>query len=310
MSARGHSPQVGEWAYSYSMAKVEVCRLCERRRTLCGSHIVPKFAIKWLKKVSRTPLRGAANPNIRIQDAFKVPFLCRDCEDRLEEWETPFAANLFHPLQEQQPDTKALLPYDTWALKFAVSASWRVLKFHSEETRFAELPRSVVSAASNALDTWRRFMLGMCAEIAEFEQHMLYMSPVTELVPGISSRINQYFVRTVDEDLPRGKDTLLVYTKLGKIAIFGVVPAPKTVDGWGTKLLVNGGAFSPSSWNSMNRDALLYLSSKADDLPDLFAQLSPRQRARIAKSRNFNEHSVKEDLRQAILHDQRISRRR
>src|SRR5215213_173026 len=113
-----------------------VCRLCDRRRYLEESHILPKFVIRWQRDTSVSPIRDSARPNVRVQDGTKLPFLCSECEDVLQKFETPFASEVFHPAHlpfETRPNE---IPYKAYALKFAVSVSWRVLQYWSEDPRF------------------------------------------------------------------------------------------------------------------------------------------------------------------------------
>ncbi|MEU7868303.1 hypothetical protein [Dactylosporangium sp. NPDC049140] len=64
------------------------CRLCLNERTLCLSHIVPKWAFHWMKKEGGV-LGTSENGRItfREQDGSKHYMLCSDCEHHLGEAE-------------------------------------------------------------------------------------------------------------------------------------------------------------------------------------------------------------------------------
>ena len=48
------------------------CRLCDTESELQLSHILPAFAIRWLRESSGTGhVRGTAAPNLRVQDGEK-----------------------------------------------------------------------------------------------------------------------------------------------------------------------------------------------------------------------------------------------
>src|SRR5438874_2059789 len=109
------------------------CRLCERSRPLELSHIIPKFVIRWQRNTAVVPIRESNKPNVRSQDGTKLPFLCSECEHRFEKWETLFAARLFEPAHRDLASMPASVEYGSWCLKLAVSVSWRVLKYWSED---------------------------------------------------------------------------------------------------------------------------------------------------------------------------------
>lgn len=80
-----------------------VCKLCLQNKPLADSHIIPKFAGKWLKETSATGyLRTAENPNVRKQDLPTEKLLCYDCEGLLSLWEKAFANEVFLPFLENK----------------------------------------------------------------------------------------------------------------------------------------------------------------------------------------------------------------
>lgn len=73
------------------------CRLCLHTRELCNSHIVPEFLFKTLyAKEKHQFIQVAGSPRVRKwQKGFREKMLCRDCEDKLNKWETYVAQMLF-----------------------------------------------------------------------------------------------------------------------------------------------------------------------------------------------------------------------
>jgi hypothetical protein len=109
---------------------LELCRLCGHERELQESHVVPAFVFKWLKETSSTgSLRFGQQPNKRVQDGYKQRWLCLDCEGRLNVWETQFATQLFHPVNQDGGDN---IRYGEWLMKVCVSVSWRTLLMMKE----------------------------------------------------------------------------------------------------------------------------------------------------------------------------------
>src|SRR6185437_16000526 len=100
-------------------AMLNNCRLCGQMAALQESHILPAFVFKWLKETSATGfLRFGQEPNKRVQDGMKRNWLCSPCETRLNLWETQFATNIFHPVND---DDGPRVEYGDCLLKFCAS---------------------------------------------------------------------------------------------------------------------------------------------------------------------------------------------
>jgi hypothetical protein len=79
------------------------CALCDKEADLRVSHIIPRFVSIWLKRTSATGfLRGVKNPEQRMQDLPKFPFLCGDCEQNFSKLENYFAKNIFYPVLNEK----------------------------------------------------------------------------------------------------------------------------------------------------------------------------------------------------------------
>ena len=73
------------------------CRLCQQQSELCESHIIPEFLYKFIyseKKHRFIQLTGFATPR-KWQKGFKEKLLCRNCEEKLNKWESYAARVLF-----------------------------------------------------------------------------------------------------------------------------------------------------------------------------------------------------------------------
>lgn len=102
-----------------------ICRLCQGTQELRDSHIIPKFVTRHLKETSATGyLRGAEDPDIRLQDSKKIPLLCDSCEQLFSGWEREFKNQIFDKVKDSD---FSQLEYGPWMTKFVVSVSWRVL---------------------------------------------------------------------------------------------------------------------------------------------------------------------------------------
>ncbi len=260
-----------------------ICRLCNIDRELKESHIIPSFIFKWIKETSGTGfIRFGQNPNLRIQDGYKLYWLCDDCENLFNTWETEFANNVFHPMTE---GSSVYYPYGSWLLKFAVSVSWRVLNYFVEELDLSHFPAILQEKANNALSLWKDFLLGKTPHPARFEQHMLPLDLIDSFNhPYMPANINRYILRTVDIDVVHSGDkSAYVYSKMGRIVLVGFIEMPNPREWKGTKLHVKKGVLGskhyilPAGFGD-------YFVNKARGLAKIANSISPKQQQRIEES--------------------------
>jgi hypothetical protein len=270
-----------------------LCRLCEQHRELHESHILPRFAMKWLKATAVAPIRSNEQPNRVVQDALKAYFLCTDCEQRFQKWETPFASKVFAPLHGEIEHIPARIEYNSWALSFALSVSWRVLRYHFEDPRFGELPAAARTRVGTALEVWQRFLRGEAPHPAEFEQHLVPFGPVEQPIPGMSPFFDRYIERSLDEDIADNGSETLVYVKLGRLLLFGVIPRGPRPKEWkrATRLAVNRGAIATKGWIQLPNGIAELLSSKAQAAARVMSSLSEHQKTLAAERFNANIQS-------------------
>jgi hypothetical protein len=194
--------------------------------------------------------------------------------------------------------------YGRWCLKFAVSVSWRVLKYWSEDPRYASLLLEKRLLAERALQQWRKFLLDETPNPAEFEQHILPVGMVKKPVPGMSPWFNRYAARAVDHTFAFSSEIMFVFSKLGHLSIFGMIPPEPRVPGWtGTKLHVRSGhvALGGDAWIEIPGAIVEFMSSRADHAAAVMGSLSaPQQEKALKALRNAN---VDGELFEAFLRD-------
>lgn len=222
------------------------CKLCHKVRPLLKSHIIPAFVFRWQKKTSTTGIfRSTENPNRRLQDGWKRPYLCKECESVLNSYETPFANQIFHPFHE---NPKQSFPYQEWMLKFCVSLSWRTLHFATEQEGISTWSNSQQELIFNAEKTWRSFLLGKRPHPGDYEQHFIAAGlPENVNGPNVPVNISMYLARAVGTDIFFSEDSKkfgFTYTKIGTYMVFGALKKPP--EKWlGTKVHVKHGTIKP-----------------------------------------------------------------
>jgi len=263
--------------------RTDTCRLCERTAELQVSHILPAFVIRWLKRSSLAPLRSGAAPNVRTQDGPKLHLLCRDCEQMFQKWEMPFAEQIFTTLHRPDDQLPEKLRYQEWALRFAVSVSWRALALFTEHERFPQIPISDQHLLRRALSTWSQFLRNERPNPAEFEQHLLPLTGVRRTSHDVSSFLNKYILRSVDLDLVEADGAYIVFTKLGRIFLFGLIPRRPTTSGWSnvTKLRLRKGEIALRGATNVPQAVLEFINDRAEKGQAEIASMSPNQKQKV-----------------------------
>lgn len=210
----------------------------------------------------------------------KRPWLCRECEDRLNSVETPFANEIFRPLIA---DSGARVPYGSWMLKFCVSLSWRVLLRVKEEGHDIEHYSDIQKQAiDEALSVWAKVLLEDLPHPGQYEQHFVPITGIADFSGSPPPRnINRYLMRAVAMDLAGGETTLLVLTKLGPFLVIGMLAKRSNEEWQGTKVRVRGGMIQPQTY-TLPYALWEYLTEKAEEVAQINRSMSPAQRSKIS----------------------------
>jgi hypothetical protein len=218
-----------------------VCGLCGKNSPLCESHILPAFAYRSLKNSSATGhIRFSDNPNLRVQDGIKEPLLCKTCDNVLVgSLEKEFSEKLFEPWFS---DPK-IRRYEKYLLRFAVSVSWRVLKFCYGKNPNTTYSTEQLKLVQEAEKRWRMYLLNQCPHPAEFEQHFfIYGNLLSANEQNLPKNINRFARNSIMFDLVGSNSSLYTFAKFGQFFIFGHIQPSNYI--WrGTKLHVNSGEF-------------------------------------------------------------------
>ncbi|MEX2319354.1 MAG: hypothetical protein WD626_05835 [Bauldia sp.] len=243
-----------------------------------NSHIIPAFVFRWSKETSITGyLRNGENPRRRLQDGLKVPLLCSSCEGMLNEWETRFATEIFHPYNANSSLRAA---YGDWMLKFCVSVSWRVLKYMADKHPLDDWSEQQRAAAVGALERWRAFMFGEVPHPGPYEQNLLPLSVMSSsTIPNMPTNMNRYLARGLDMDVAHGERTAFTYSKMGKLALFGMV-VPSAARWRGARVSVRSGVIQPGHFEVPHHLAD-YLMDRARGSAKLQQMIPERQNEKI-----------------------------
>lgn len=284
---------------------METCHLCKTESALEESHVIPAFVYKWIKNSSGSGfLRFGLDPNKRVQDGYKFRWLCGKCEDRLNEWETLFAKEVFHPFNKGKYDQ---VVYGPWFLKFCVSISWRALNFFLVESDLNHFPPNLHEIAKKAHSTWADFLLDRCPHPDQHQQHFLPLDVIECFThPGMPPNINRYILRTVDIDAVFGGNNAFVYTKMGRFLVIGFLNMLRPRDWQDTLVHVKRGIIKPQSY-TVPAQFGDYLISKANRFAEVNDSISERQDKLIEETfrKNIDKIANSETFT-AMHHDVRL----
>jgi len=256
-----------------------VCAFCHAEARLRESHVLPAFVYRWLRGHSGTGhIRQTDNPNRRVQDGLKLPWLCGECEGHFSRYETAFATKVFHPWHAGTYQ----IPYDDWLLKFCVSVSWRVLRFARGRNRNASYTDEQRALMDQAEARWRAFLRDKEPHPGAFEQHLLIFDVIEDTtVPNLPTNVNRFMTGAVTLDIVGSERSLMTFAKLGRFTIFGIIQ--KGPGQWeGTKVHVKHGLLKPGKL--VVPAGLIHLfREKAALASGAMAAVSQAQRAKVNK---------------------------
>jgi hypothetical protein len=279
-----------------------VCRFCGQSGTLQESHIIPSFVLRWLKESGLTALRTNQAPNRRVQDGPKVKLLCSACEQLFGAWEKGFAENVFVPFHERRREA---LSYGPWALKFAVSVSWRVFQYFAILGDFDHLSSAQQKDASLACRYWEEFLKGSRPHPDIYEQHIIALDGLEHVPDGKwSPFLNRYIMRSSGIDVVTWDHCAMVYTKMGRLLLFGFLTRQERRSWVGTRLHVREGCIGakrykvpPFVFSHINDLSEIVASSIASISP---AQYEKVERAFLKKVSEGRESELVRAIRQDV----------
>ncbi|MEO5914334.1 MAG: SEC-C domain-containing protein [Luteolibacter sp.] len=214
-----------------------ICRLCEQDADLQESHIIPKFAIRWMKDTGTGYFRRIANPNIRLQDGAKMRLLCRECEQRFSEPESYFASKLFRPFLSGQRRVN----YDSRLAYFVVSLLWRALQRNRNEALETTFSRH--EELFLAEKEWREYLLGR-GSLTRFNHFHIFIADITVENPPGAPKFNQYCARAFDVTFFELSGNCYVVVKFSRFFFVGMLSPYSDADWVGTRIDCDEGTLS------------------------------------------------------------------
>jgi hypothetical protein len=228
---------------------------------------VPRFLGKYLKETSATGFLTAVdtegNPS-RTQDLFKMKLLCSSCETILNEAETFFANNVFHPFKNNSLNN---IPIDDRLARFAISISLRALWV----MQLVEHP--VVLNWKNKLAEleaeWKRYLLRKPDAHMGTNSHHILLCNENLLVKGLKESPNLIYsvLRTSAYYIFEKFEKAYIFANLAGVQIISMISPQELPVSRGTEVYPNQtfGTVSPAGigWGGYYQN-LIELTRKCD----------------------------------------------
>jgi hypothetical protein len=157
-----------------------------------------------------------------------------------------------------------------------------VLTYHKKVQSISGLSADQESAVERALEAWRRFLLDLAPLPEKFQQHVLPLDVVEKhTLPTVSPFLNRYLLRTTHFDVIGWGESLITFTKMFRLVIFGFINVKKPRHWKGTKLDRDGGTLGGSGGYFVPEPVIEFMNNKAQETMNSQSQLSTRQRQKI-----------------------------
>lgn len=159
-----------------------ICRLCKTEKKLVVSYIIPKMFFKHIKEKSETGgLRLVSDPNKRLQDGLKLPFLCHDCKLLFSKYENYFSDNFFQNTKNNPSEIKEYYTNDNNLRYFILSVSWRCLKYIYEidKEMLEQFTDEEKAKLESVLEYWRNILYN--ENFKEIKTIQMHFIPTKEL---------------------------------------------------------------------------------------------------------------------------------
>lgn len=296
--------------------KTGKCKLCMRIYVLQKSHIIPRF----IRRATNTGgavehpryYTGESRKFVKLQqDLPKRTWLCQKCEQLFSRSEKHFSETVYQDILSGRTGSQRI--NDEHVHRFLVSMAWRT--WHWYEDRESER----FSIASNedrwmeAENVWRTYLLGKRTDVGEFKQHMVMQGgQIADHAGRVVGLQNYYWTRGYNLDVlghgGSNEEILMVYAKIPKIAMFGMVDQAKS-GYWHGTLVEPGQVDAWSSPNATVPSALLkYMTGQSEkmlrvigDVPEAL-KTKTRQRMNTLIKRE-GDHYLARDAVQSLVAD-------
>lgn len=269
------------------------------------SHILPKFAYRYLIETGSRYMRRIVEPSKRLQDGIKIPLLSKNAETEFSKRETYFKNEIFDYVVKVDEGS---FKYDERLYYFIVSILWRVVQFIKQKG-FHQLSLNEKRSVLNAEMVWREYLKG---EVPPSKFNKVYLNISGKRIKDYnfdSGDIDYYMTRITDFTIIKNArgSYLAIYAKFGRFIFWSVL------NGKGTHRLkkqrvdpLGGQILFPCELNESNIVGFIY--NRIKGIERIGYNLSPKQEQKTLSEFQTNV-DPDSDLIDSMLTDFEIQRR-
>lgn len=261
-----------------------ICKLCQKQNKLQQSHLIPKFVFKWIKETGTGYLRGGEDFNRRIQDGFKTPLLCTNCENLFSKYETYFAKQIFYPVVD---DREAEFEYSEHLYLFATSVLWRLLV---QEILPEEKAVSYYADLELLEQNWRSILLAGKTSARDLTLQLLTGVDVAKPMEGytvdIPDRFVLYMARGVDAGITDTETKAMLFVKLPRFLFLYPLRGFNNKDFINSAISSRGGIYYLNDVTIADPEIGDFFLNRVKLIDDLFSKMSSNQKEKLRKITN------------------------
>jgi SEC-C motif len=237
-------------------------------------------------------------PNQRMQDGYKRPLLCRDCEQRFSAFESATARLVFRPIVDNHTSAAR---YDDSFFRFLVSVLWRNLAIDIDDGFSPTEPEF-----HKVEEAWRLFLLEQRPLTVYSRVHVFIAGIPSSGPPGCSLYLSRDADFTV---VKRASLPIAVFAKFAMFLIWAEVAPADHPEQWVNTLVVDGpGVLCSATQNISDGHFGALIVERAQMFrakrEQVQSAISPNQRESIMKWVWCNaDHVARSEMMEAILAD-------
>jgi hypothetical protein len=149
-------------------------------------------------------------------------------------------------------------------------------------------------------------MFGSAENHGAFELHMLPVDLLAD-AGGLKQRLpqnfNRYLTRAVEIDVAANTNSAFVYAKMCRLILLGFIEQPGSRQWHGTRIAMKQGVVEPGHF-VMPLEFINFLAARAQNMAELRAQISERQKAKVnTRMRSDPDRVAQSDDFAAMMQD-------
>lgn len=231
----------------------------------------------------------AIDPENRFQDHTEE-MLCADCEQELNQYESPFAGRIFHPYVKNESNS---FQYSEWLWKFIISVNWRLI--NSEISDWEDISSYTHDAVKDAEEIWFDILTGAVPlEHDPYTHHMIFLDELDlGTDPGeLPDKWEFYLSRATDGTVIEGAG-VHYYFKFPRIVFISCIQPPEIPRFHNTQVMQSGEIGPPQSiprdWETFfaNRVRRVFDYSISEERQEQISEWMMQRPERALKSESF-----------------------